>query len=122
MKRSIIADKTFNFSLEIIKVVSILKRKHKEFDMSRQLFRSATSIGANVEEALGAFSKKDFIYKMTIALKESNETIYWLKLINNSEYKSDNIFLLIEVCEEIRKILRSIILTSQENLNNINPS
>jgi len=59
---------------------------------------------------------------MTIALKESNETIYCLKLLNHSEYKSDIIILLIEVCEEIRKILRSIILTSQENLNNMNPT
>jgi four helix bundle protein len=82
MKENIIAVKTFDFSLSIISLYINLK-KENEFIISKQLLRSGTSIGANVEEAIAAQSKKDFIHKMAIASKEARETKYWLRLLNN---------------------------------------
>ena len=79
-----ILEMSFNFSLEIISLYKILVEK-KEFVLSKQLLRSATSIGANVEEAIAAQSKKDFIMKMSISSKEARETRYWLKLLDRSK-------------------------------------
>ena len=83
LKPNIIVDKTFNFSKEIIKLYIELKNE-KVYELASQLFRSATSIGANVEEAQAAQSKKDFIAKMCISAKEARETRYWLKLIDET--------------------------------------
>ncbi|VYU35976.1 four helix bundle protein [Clostridium tertium] len=79
MKNAIL-DKSFNFSLDIVKLYLKLKNE-KEYILSKQLVRSATSIGANVTEAQYAQSKKDFISKMSIALKEANESEYWINLL-----------------------------------------
>ena len=79
-----IADLTFEFSLQIIQLYKILI-EHKEYVISKQLLRSATSIGANVEEANAAQTKKDFIAKMSIASKEARETKYWLRLLDKSQ-------------------------------------
>lgn len=81
---NIILDKTFEFSLSIIKLYIRLKQEN-EFIISKQILRSATSIGANVEESIAAQSKKDFISKMAIASKEARETKYWLRLLSQSE-------------------------------------
>ena len=109
LKTNIIKDKTFEFSLKIIKVYKYLTGK-KEFVLSKQLLRSGTSIGANVVEALDGISKKDFRNKMSIALKEARETKYWLDLLIASEYlpwkKTEQVLLLLE---EITKILVSIV-------------
>ena len=86
-QESIIQKKSFEFSLEIIHLYKMLI-ENKEFIISKQLLRSATSIGANVEEASAASSKKDFIHKMTIASKEARETKYWLRLLNESKLVS----------------------------------
>lgn len=80
MKQSIIKQKSFAFALEVILAYKEMQSQ-KEFVLSKQLLRSGTSIGANVEEALAGISKNDFAYKFSIASKEARETIYWLKLI-----------------------------------------
>lgn len=117
MKKSknVIQDKTFSFSLATIKLYQILKRK-KEFDISRQLLRAGTSIGANVEEAIAAYSKKEFKHKMSLALKEARETRYWLRLIHegNLTEVSDQYF---SEIDEINFILTSIVKTTFESLN-----
>ncbi|RKY47077.1 MAG: four helix bundle protein [Candidatus Neomarinimicrobiota bacterium] len=81
-----IVDKSFAFSVKIVNLVHDLKTNKKDYVISNQLLRSGTSIGANVYEAQCAASRKDFNNKLTIALKEANETHYWLKLINESQY------------------------------------
>jgi four helix bundle protein len=112
---SIIARKSYLFSLEIIKCYKSLSDSKKEYVLSKQLLRSGTSIGSNVNEALSAESKKDFIHKLGIALKEAKETSYWLNLLGDSDYISKDVFIsLIGLCNELNKILSSIILTTKE--------
>ncbi len=82
--KNIIVDKTFKFSLDIISLFKKLQEE-REFIISRQLLKSAIGIGANVEEATAAQSKRDFISKMSIASKEARETKYWLRLLKDSE-------------------------------------
>lgn len=87
----------------------------KQFALSQQLLKAGTSIGANVEEALGAQSRKDFISKMSIAYKEARETNYWLRLRRDSNvYTSNSLEYLISESNELNKILSSIIKTSKE--------
>ena len=113
MKDNIIAIKTFDFALTIVKLFVLLK-KENEFIISKQILRSATSIGANVEEAIAAQSKKDFIHKMSIASKEARETKYWLRILDKSELTSISISdYLIEI-DHILNILTKIVKTSQE--------
>jgi four helix bundle protein len=115
MKENIIATITFDFSLSIINLFIELK-KENEFIISKQIMRSGTSIGANVEEAIAAQSKKDFINKLSIASKEARETKYWLKLLNKSELTKISVDdYLIEI-EHIINIITKIIKTSQEKL------
>ena len=115
MKQNIIRDLSFQFSLKIIDLYRRLLEK-REFVLSKQLLRSATSIGANVEEALDASSKKEFIYKMTIALKEARETKYWLKLLNESRLADLNYSDYLSNIEMLISILVKIVKTSKENL------
>ncbi len=89
--------------------------KEKEYVLSKQVLKSGTSIGANVEEALAGQSKKDFIAKMSIASKEARETKYWLRLINDSKISTIKTIMLINDIDEIICILTSIVKTSQEN-------
>lgn len=111
---NIILDKTYDFALEIIELYKSLKLEHKEFELSRQVLRSGTSIGANSEEAVAAQSKKDFISKFSISLKEARETHYWLRLLKDSRLiTKDRSADLLSNCEEIIKILTSIIKTSK---------
>lgn len=118
-KENIIIDKTFKFSLDIISLYKKLQNE-KEYILSKQLVRSATSIGANVEEASAAQSKKDFINKMSIASKEARETKYWLKLLDKSDLTQLNIFPFLTEIEHIINILTKIIITAQTNLKNNN--
>ncbi|MBN4048424.1 four helix bundle protein [Flavobacteriaceae bacterium AH-315-O20] len=117
--KSIIADKAYAFALQIISVYKELK-KVNEFVLSKQVLRSGTSIGANVNEAISAFSKKDFVFKLSISLKEARETKYWLNLLKDSDFISQEIFNKSNKdCEELIKILSSIILTTKQRyLNN----
>ena len=114
MSNSIIKDKSFKFSLDIIKVYSYLKSTKNEFVLSKQLLRSATSIGANVKEGLKGQSKRDFLSKMNIALKEAEETEYWLELLIQSNYlDSQEEKMLLSNCRELCKILSSIVRTTK---------
>ncbi len=117
--KSIIADKAYVFALQIISVNKELKNKN-EFILSKQILRSGTSIGANVNEAISAISKKDFVFKLGISLKEARETKYWLNLLKDSNFISQEIFNKSNKdCEELIKILSSIILTTKQRyLNN----
>ena len=85
-------EKSFAFSLRIVKLYKYLTNTHKEYILSKQILRSGTAIGALVREAKFAQSKADFLHKLTIALKEANETYYWLELLHQSEYLDDTMF------------------------------
>ena len=112
MKENLIADKTFDFALSIIDLYIKLK-KENEFIISKQVVRSGTSIGANVEESIAAQSKKDFINKLTIALKEARETKYWLRILDKSELTKINVESYLIEINHIINILTKIIKTSQ---------
>lgn len=114
---SIVLKKAFDFALRIIELNREL-HSMREYVLSKQVVRSATSIGANINEALGGVSRRDFQYKMSIAFKEANETEYWLKLLRYSNtINTDN---LISEVSEIRRILSSIIVTCRERQNTNN--
>lgn len=83
MKDNIIQIKSYAFALKIVSFYRFLTDRKREFVLSKQILRSGTSIVANVEEAIGGISRKDFILKLTIAYKEARETAYWLRLIRN---------------------------------------
>lgn len=113
MKENIIAVKSYQFAIQIIELSKELNAK-KEFVLSRQILKSGTSIGANVEEAIGGFSKKDFRAKMSISYKEARETQYWLKLLKDTDYIDEVLFEeLNKELESILKILFKIIETSK---------
>lgn len=111
-KGNLIVDKTFNFSVEIIKLFKALQNE-REFIVSKQLLRSATSIGANVEEAMAAQSRKDFINKLSIASKEARETKYWLRLLDKSELSDQNVDYYLEEINHIINIITKIIITTK---------
>jgi four helix bundle protein len=115
MRTNVIQTKTYQFALTIVGLHQGLQKK-KEFVISKQILKSATSVGANVEEALAAQSRKDFISKMTIALKEARETRYWLRLIEDSHMLDEDLTIMLMQIEEIIKILASIIITTKDNL------
>jgi len=109
-----IVTKSKAFALRIIKLYKYLCSKKREFVMSKQIMRSGTSIGANVREATRAQSTPDFISKMNIALKEAEETCYWLELLHESEYLDERAFnSLYNDCMELLKILASIVKTAR---------
>ena len=114
-----ILELTFNFSIEMIGLYKILL-EHKEFVISKQLLRSATSIGANVEEGNAAQTKKDFISKMSIASNEARETKYWLRLLDKSQFVQLNYSSYLISIEHIINILTKIVKTSQETLQQSN--
>ena len=114
MKENLIAKKTFDFALSSISLYVKLK-KENEYIISKQIVRSGTSIGANIEEAIAAQSRKDFVNKLSIASKEARETKYWLRLLNKSELTQIEVSgYLIEI-EHIINIITKIIKTSQES-------
>ena len=117
MKReNVIKEKSFDFALRIVKLYKYLQEK-KEFVLSKQLLRSGTAVGALVREAEQAESKKDFIHKMAIALKEANETQYWLELLFKSGYLKESQFSSINADSiGMLKLLTSIIKTAKSNL------
>lgn len=111
-------DKSRCFALRIVKLYKYLVETQKEFVISKQLLRSGTSIGANLAEAQYAQSKKDFVSKLSIALKETSETEYWLDLIYASEYINDKEYRSVfNDSEEIRKMLISSINTAKNSLS-----
>jgi four helix bundle protein len=114
VRQNIIKDKTYQFVLQIIKHYQKMQQQN-EFVLSKQLLRSGTSIGANVEEATATQSRKDFISKMSISSKEARETNYWLRLLRDSDLCHGIDYAeLIKESEEILKILTSIVKTTSE--------
>ena len=110
-QKNIIVEKSLEFSVEIIKFCELLE-ENKKFVIAKQLLRSGTSIGANIFEAQHAESKADFIHKMKIAIKEANETLYWLTICEKSNTYPTNSSLK-ESAEELIRIISKIILSSK---------
>jgi len=116
---NIIQTNSYDFALRIIKLNKYLVSEQKEFSISRQLLRSGTSIGANVEEAIGGTTKKDFKYKLSISYREARESHYWIRLLRDSNYVSqDQADSLLKDCDELLKIIGSIIKATKTNLRN----
>ncbi|MCC9018135.1 four helix bundle protein [Flavobacterium lipolyticum] len=112
-KKNVIKDKSFAFAIEIVNLYKTLSEK-KEFVLSKQMLRAGTSIGANVRESEHAQSKADFIHKLSISLKEANETEYWLDLLYETKYLSDIEFQNIKPkISELLRLLTSILKTSK---------
>lgn len=118
IKKDSVRDKSYAFALRMIKMYQHLTKDKQEFILSKQVLRSGTSIGANIEEASGAQSNKDFLAKTTIAYKEARETHYWLRLLHDSGYFTENAAIsILNDCEELLKMLASIKKTTQSRLN-----
>ena len=116
MRENVIKKKSFAFALRIVKMFQFLCEQKKEFVMSKQLLRSGTAVGALVREAEQAESPADFIHKMAIALKEANETEYWIELLFQSNYIDETAFNSIKIdLIELLKLLISIIKTTKLN-------
>ncbi len=117
MKENILKTKSFDFAVRIVKLYKFLKKEHNEFILSQQIVRSGTSIGALIREAEHGESLKDFIHKLTIGLKEANESKYWLDLLfatyvlTKKMYDSIN-----KDCEELLKLLTASVKTSKSRL------
>ena len=116
-KDNIIQIKSYNFAVRVVKLYKHLSQEKKEFVLSKQLLRSGTSIGANVEEAIGGQSRKDFFAKLTIAYKEARESHYWIRLLKDTDFltEKESESLLVDI-EEILKIIGSI----QKTVRNTN--
>jgi len=119
MKENIIRDKSYKFALRIIKLYKYLINNKKEYVLSKQILRSGTSIGANIEEAVGGYSEKDFLAKLSLAYKEARETKYWINLLIDSNYLEFKLAkTLLEDCEEICKIIGRIQITCKDKIRN----
>jgi four helix bundle protein len=118
MKENVVRSKSYAFALRMIKAYKYLKQEQREFVLSKQALRSGTAIGALIREAEHAQSQADFINKLSIALKEANETAYWLMLLKDSDYLDEKTFTSIHKdCDELIRLLVSIIKTSKEKEN-----
>jgi len=115
MKDNIVATKSFDFALLIIDLYKKLKTEN-EFIISKQILRCGTSIGANIQEATAAFSKKDFVHKMSISSKEARETKYWLLLLKKSDLTNINVELHLKEVQSLINLLTKIVKTTQINL------
>ena len=116
-EQNVVKDKSFDFSVRIINLYKHLTGNKQEFVISKQLLRSGTSIGANVCEAEQAQSASDFLSKMSISLKESCETDYWIRLLHRTDYISEQEYKsIITDCKELTKMLTSIIKSTKQNI------
>ena len=116
LKENVLREKSYSFALRIVKAYKYLIAEKKEFVLSKQLLRAGTSIGANVAEANQGQSRPDFISKLSIALKESVETEYWLNLLRDSDYlTSEQTASLLVDCRELIRILTSSIKTTKRS-------
>jgi len=113
-KNNIILDKTFDFALSIIELYKKMTEQ-KEYVLSKQILRSGTSIGANVEEAIAGHSRKDFAAKMVIASREARETRYWLRLLQKSQLVKLEFTIQLNDIETIINIITAIVKTTQSN-------
>ena len=114
MKENPVRDKSFAFALRVVKLAKYLEGKKREYVLSKQVLRSGTAVGALVREAEHAESKADFIHKMSMALKEANETLYWLDLLHDGEYIDEQSFNSVRSdSTELIKLLISIVKTAK---------
>lgn len=113
---SILEQKSFQFAIRIVNLCKHLRRTQKEYTLTKQLLRSGTSIGANIAEAQHAQSKADFISKLSIALKETSETKYWIRLMSATGYLTEQEYQsVISDCVELEKMLVASVKTSKAN-------
>ena len=117
MKKRTVKEKSFNFAIKIVNLYKYLIDEKKEYVLSKQILKSGTSIGANISEAQQGQSKKDFLTKMNISLKECTETKYWIELLSATEYinqgQKESVM---KDCIEIEKMLTSIVKTTSDSL------
>lgn len=114
MKENIVKGKSFAFALRVVKLAKFLQDEKREYVLSKQVLRSGTAIGALVREGEHAESRPDFIHKMSVALKEANETVYWLDLLFQAGYThDDNVKSLQQESKELVKLLVSIVKTAK---------
>ena len=117
MKDNVLLEKSYNFALRIVKLYKFVATEKKEFVLSKQILRSGTSIGANVEEANQAQSKPDFVNKLSIAQKEAFERDCWLRLLRDSVFLNEKqAESLLKDCREVQKLLTASIKTAKSNL------
>ena len=117
MKNNLILEKTKKFAIRIIRLYQHLNKEKQEYTLSKQLLRSGTSIGANAKEGINAMSKKEFISKFNISLKEANETEYWLELLYETDYINENEYASINKdCVETIKIITAILKSTTESI------
>lgn len=115
-KENVIQDKSYQFAIRMVNLYKYLVEEKKEFVLAKQLLRSGTSIGANVEEAIGGQSKKDFVAKFSIAYKEARETNYWIRLLRDTGYlEPKQAGSLLADLDELLKIISSILITAKRN-------
>ncbi len=118
LKFNTIEVKSYDFAIRIVNLHKYLNRQKEIHSLSNQMLRSGTAIGALIQEAVHAQSKADFLNKMNVSLKEANETMYWIRLLYSTHYLKDNEFASIHKdCEEIVKLLASIVKTTKASLN-----
>jgi four helix bundle protein len=116
MKDNILKIKSYAFAIKIVKLSQHLQTEKKEFVLSKQILRSRTAIGALIREAEYGQSKTDFIHKMTIALKEANETEYWINILRDTNFINDKLSVsLVEDCKELLRLLIASIKTAKQN-------
>jgi four helix bundle protein len=115
---NIVIQKSYAFAVSIVKTYQVLSKVNREYVLSKQLLKSGTSIGANIEEAIGGQSDKDFYSKLSIAYKECRETRYWIRLLTDTSYLSNDqsISLMLNV-EELLKIIGAIQVTMKKKMN-----
>ena len=117
MRENVIRDKSFVFAVKVVRLNKILIENKREYILSKQLMKSGTSVGALVRESEHAESRPDFIHKLSIALKEANESMYWLDLLKETDYIKNNTYESFKInCQELIKLLVSIIKTSKTKL------
>ncbi|MDR2621244.1 MAG: four helix bundle protein [Dysgonamonadaceae bacterium] len=120
-KYNILQEKSFRFAVRMVNLYKYLCEEKKEYVLSKQILRSGTSIGANIEEGIGGQSDRDFLSKLNIAYKETRETIYWLKLLKETEYITEEQYLSIfSNADELGKILGKIKITMSKKLIAVN--
>jgi four helix bundle protein len=116
-QNSILKTKSFDFAVRIIKLYKFLKKQHSEYELSNQLLRSGTGVGALIREAEHAESRKDFSHKLNISLKEANESIYWLELLHATDYINKKMFdsMSKDATELLKMLIASVKTTKSKN-------
>ena len=118
MEENPLVAKALDFSVCVVNLYKYMREERHETVMSKQILRSGTSIGANASEAIAAESTEDFVHKLTISLKEANETKYWILLLHRTQFITDSEFESIMTdCQELRKLIGSIISSMKRNMN-----